>query len=406
MSREASSTKKRRLESEQSQTSEITLHSNATQNTELSSDLDDNNSDSSSTNLNNTFYGSRSNVTNDVQTQMLYSRERRARRAIRKRQVSWSLDDDETFVKEIPQRPIAQYDNNFTGTNNSRRRTRRATESSLDNHALSYFQPQSPVNGQCDSFNHQPGVPPLRSNTTSQIHGHENEIQKQRIKEELIRQHDARTLQQTRSRSVTSLRTEGTQIPLGSHMYESLQQQRTAPVINNRPVETVVTMPHPDRYYLHPKTETKIQRNMKSGSFTTLNNIPGFSGDESSAYADVVRYSEGSTVSQHQVCCFNDCNSSFYRKGFFVLVVLNVILVILNSFGLPFVYSAINQEGKEEANHEGITGAQMSEICLKCEMLIGNAKQELESSEVTITEDKQCCFKSAEQLLPALLSVS
>ncbi|XP_060557613.1 uncharacterized protein LOC132718027 [Ruditapes philippinarum] len=289
-----------------------------------------------------------------------------------------------------------QYDNNFAGTNNSHR----ATERGLDTFALSYN--KQPFNKTCDR-NNRIFQSKLRSNTTSQIHGHENEIQRQILLDKLVRRNDAQQLQSRRSQSATSLRVNSLQNRSDSHLYESLQSQNAAQNMlnNNPPVQTVVHMTSNDSNYLHPVTETQIHRN----NLRKAENMFANSGDESSAYADVMRHNEPFNVGQGQKKCYDFCNNSFYRKGFYILLIFNVILILLNTFGLPYVYFAINQEKEvsKAANlNEGgeFASAVHSEFCVKCDKL----NEVVNSSEVSI-KDGQCCIKSAEKLLPILLEI-
>ncbi|XP_060551209.1 uncharacterized protein LOC132712788 [Ruditapes philippinarum] len=630
--REESKTKRRRLESEVSQSSGITNLSNVTQTTELSSNFTDNYSDSSS-------------VNQFVQTK------RAKRQPARKHQVSWSIDDDDTFEKErvkgdTPAQQLnpRQYDNNFAGTNNSHR----ATESRLDTFALSYN--KQPFDEACDR-NNCIFQSKLRRNKTSQIHGHENDIQRQILLDELIRRNDAQQLQSKRSQSATSLRVNSVQnlyeslqsqnaaqnmlnnnppvqtvvhitsndsnylhpvnetqilqsrrsqsatslrvtsvqnlyeslnsqnaaqkvlnnnhpvqtvvhmtsndsnylhpvtetqilqsrrsqsatylrvysvqnlyeslqsqnaaqnmlnnnppvktvvhmtsndsnylhpvtetqilqsrrsqsatslrVNSVQNLYESLQPQKAAQNMlnNNPPVQTVVHMTSNDSNYLHPVTETQILQSRRSQSATylrvnsvqnrsdshlyeslnsqnaaqnMLNNNPPVqtvvhmtsndsnylhpvtetqihrnnlrkaknmsanSGDKYNAYADVMRDNEPFNISQGQKKCFDFCKNSFYRNGFYILLIFNVILILLNTFGLPYVYFAINQEKEvsKAANlNEGgeFASAVHSEFCVKC----NNLNEVVNSSEVSI-KDGQCCIKSAEKLLPILLEI-
>lgn len=412
--RQESKPKKRRLESEVSQSSGITNLSNVTQTTEISSDFEDNNSDSSSANQFDALNSRRPSTTNGAtfQQKQRVQTKRAQKQFARKRQVSWSIDDDdETFEKEVrgqsdtsaQQMNPGQYDNNFAGTNNSRQRVRRNTDGCLDPYALSYN--KKPFDEALDR-NNRNFQSKLRSNTTSQIHGHENEIQRQI--DELIRQHDAQRLQSRRSQSATSLRVNSVQNRSDSHMYESLQSQYAAQNMlnNNPPLDTVVTMTSNDTNYLHPVTETQIHRN----NLRKTENMSANSGDESSAYADVMRHNEPLNAGQGQKKCYDFCNNSFYRKGFYILLIFNVILILLNTFGLPYVYFAINQEKEvsKAANlNEGgeFASAVHSEFCVKCDKLIDVVKRKLINSSDVSNKDGQCCVKSAEKLLPILLEI-
>ena len=408
MSRDESTTKKRRLESEVSQSSGITYLSNVTQTTELSTDIEDNNSDSSSAAPQTEVIYNRCPSTTNTSTnkQINNSRARRAKRQlVRKRQVSWSIDDDdETFDNERDtednpgqQWVPAPYDNNFHGTNDSRRRVRRATESSLDTNALSFNKPQSPFNGAGEQINKF--QPKMRSSTTSQIHGHEQELQ--RKINELIKRHDAQLLQNRRSQSVTSLRNDRLHNRSDSHLYESLQSQNTTQkkIVNNRPVETVVELTSNDLNYLHPVTETKVQGN----NIVSSENNSGFSADASSAYADVLQHTEVSMRGQSERKCYNICGDSFYRKGFYILLIFNVILVLLNTFGLPFVYFAVRQEDVA-STEEAVFGAVRSKFCFDVAHIHENVNRNL-CGDIN-ADDEQCCFESIEQILPRFLKVT
>jgi hypothetical protein len=208
--------------------------------------------------------------------------------------------------------------------------------------------------------------------------------------------------QQLQSRR--SLRVNSVQNRSDSHLYESLESQNAAQNIlnNNPPVQTVVHMTSNDSNYFHPVTETQIHRN----NLRKAKNMSAISGDESSAYADVMQHNEPFDIGQCQKKCYDFCNNSFYRKGFYILLVFNVILILLNTFGLPYVYFAINQkkEVSKAANlNEGgeFASAVHSELCVKCDKL----NEVVNSSEVSY-KDGQCCIKSAEKLLPILLGVS
>ena len=394
MSQAEATTKKKRLESEVSQASGITCLSYITQNTELSSDEDDDNSDSSSAadQTEALLYDRRpSSIGIATIQQMQYPTKRR------NRQVSWSIDDGENDVRDdvrdddiytTQQWASVPYDNNCV---NSRRRVRCATESSLDTNALSFNKPQSPICTTCEQ--QRDFQPKLRSNTTSLLHGHENDIQRKILQDELMRRHDAQEHQRRRSRSATSLGNDRLHNRSDSHLYESLQPKTTAP--DGRPVVAVVTM-SPNGSYLHPVAETKVHNNNLRNS----ENTSGFSDDGTSAYADVVQHSEPSPESKAQRKCYDFCASSLYRRGFYILLLINVTLIVLNTFGI--VYSTV--ESAQVGHYGEVTGALRSEVCLDCDKLHETFKRELASK--MNTNDKKCCVKSVETILPAFLKVN
>lgn len=402
MSRKSSSNKKRRLESEVSQTSGVSVFSSETQYTEVSNDSDDRKSDCSLGNQNTGLRGSNSNVLDCVQSQV---NDHAHSQSQRKRQLSWSLcgNEDETVLKYIPQaartsptRPSpAPYDNNINGTFN-RRRTRRATESCLETDGLSYIDPQSPICSPNDSQNMQ------KSNTTSELHMHENEIQRQRLMTQMIEEYDyaqRRQRVQRRSQSATSLQDHNlyaTPSPgFNQCQYDSVQQCTRTPA-PTRPVETIVNIANSDPNYLHPITQ--VNRTHANNAGTTehqiVNDWPQLS--VGSGYAHVNGLNDHSN-------CFRNCNNSFYRKGFFVLLVLNVIFVLLNVVGLPFLYFAIEAPGIEDTPR---VGAQQSDICIRCEGLDAMVRSTLAESGVYKSKDGECCASSVDKLLPAIMEVS
>lgn len=372
MSENKTSNKKRRLESE---TSGITVLSTLTQSTEVSNDdFDENSSDSTS---NNIYNGSSSNITNTFSKQLQRSNinGKNVKRPQRKRQVSWCNDvDDETFVKEPsqfdPSGPtfMAPYDNNFSGTNNSRRRTRRATESSLDTHAFMQSPGVFNFSGQINQ-----GTSPHKSLTASQIHGHERDIQRQWLQEQLIREHDAQRLyERQKARSETFLVDPNHSV---RNVYEPLNNTKK-PENPKKPLETVVTIENSGSNYLHPMT------NVNRGTLSIGN----------SSYADVNVHGETSTTDRTKVFCCRNCNKSFFRKGFFVLLVLNIVLVLFNAVCISLATrNAVQPE----------VGAQPSQICVECAALTENDRKMFSSS-----NDVQKCCGSADKMFPALLQVA
>lgn len=403
MSRHNLSNKKRRLESEVSQASGISVFSSGTQSTEVSNDSDDRKSVSSLGNQNTGLRGSNSNVLDGNHSQRHDLPNNQSDNLQRKRQVSWSLcGDDEEYISQsaISRPPTSPYDNNINGTNNTQRRMRRATESCLETQGLSYFDSHSP---NC-STNDSQCMHPLRSNTTSELYRHENEIQKQRVLTHMIQEYDnaqnSRRVHQRRAHSVASLQDHtlyATPSPVfNQYQYDSVQQQSMPPT-RTSPVETIVTIANSDPHYLHPITQVKRTHANNTGTtdHQIVNEFPEVSVGP--GYADVNGSNEHSK-------CLTNCNNSFYRKGFFVLLVLNVIFVLLNVVGLPFLYFAIQSPGVEGTPPK--VGAQRSNICVKCEGLDAMVGMKLSEYGVYMSDDGECCVSSVDKLLPAIMEVS
>ncbi|XP_045201883.2 uncharacterized protein LOC123555287 isoform X2 [Mercenaria mercenaria] len=115
-----------------------------------------------------------------------------------------------------------------------------------------------------------------------------------------------------------------------------------------------------------------------------------------SSYACVDHFNRNFPLRRKQRKCISSTDKyKYFRKGFYILLVLNVIFLLLNVVGLPFLYVAT--ETQRDAT------VQEYKKCLKCDIIHKLTSQEIKDLGIIRHKDGQCCVKNTEDLLAFLI---
>lgn len=354
--------KKRRLDSEISYTSGMSVLSNITRSTDLTNDSDESQGDYTDPNssgpvTNSRFDFTATNTPHNAQTMV------KNNIPPRHRQISFNLNDEDVDDKGHVQGqrsavfgpPYHHYDNRKPYML-PRNRVRRATESCIQN--IEHEMEDTHL---------------LRSNTTAEFR--HQQLDQNRLTEQLVQDFDANKRakcvkknisMQGRSQSVTSLRN-------GDHIYTSLQPE----VSRN----TLVKIPN-NNSYIHPVTQLAPTTN-DPNSPHRLDYSADNASQTSSRYLRVESEFTPQPVPPNRCC-----REKSFRKGFYLLLLLNIIFILLNVFGLPFAYVTIQEHWNSKD----------TQLCITCDSKNMKTK-DLETFGIQINEEGNCCLPQLDDFI-------
>lgn len=399
MSRKTTSNKRRRLDSTRSQaSSRISTLSNISRSADNIFDSDDMNFQSSRGGA----HGSRDDVTCVVIPHINSEAQPASTVNRRQRRVSWNLcnEEEETFVKEFNNQSNVPYDN-------------RKNPRNLPHHNSYARNSSRTVDIPCH-YDISSSHSPIRNDTSHEELRRKYEEQEKMI-EFLLQKDRINNPKRTQRRSVSVTSLQGTptiRVPTlddndengnTRHLNESILQGSQF----HRSFHTNLNIP--DGYvFTTPAKNAARYNKMRSRSCDFLNDeehkeligspvqvIEQSQASRGSNDLDVLEAQPDDNITEREInpnnTCSNSCRYRLFRKWFYTLLVVNAIVVLMNTAVIPFLYVATYGHNKEDF------------VCMECGTLLNNGE---DISGFQNLEDGKCCLTSSKELLIFLMNVS
>ncbi|XP_053404328.1 uncharacterized protein LOC123554183 [Mercenaria mercenaria] len=387
--------KRKRLESTRSQASGISALSNIARSTDDVNDSDSRCSATSNCNCNGFLHGTHNDAINVVPPQINFDTQTVSQENRRQRRVSWGLcdEDEETIPKGLNNQPDVLFNNRSNGQ-----------DQRVEIYAKNYIPHQDsavPITSRRSEVE-------LRRQLAEQQQQISHLLERDRINTQKLLQRQK--LQQRRSISVTSLRgspqdcvtsVNRDRIP-GQHVYESVPRvsQINIPSEANVRNESVFVFPSARAAGVAQRRSRScdfLLNDEEGESFISPANRSPLQIGSSSGYEHVTEHS--SDASSDGNGNGEDQNKSNYtnvrkydfRRWFYVLLAFNIIIILMNVTGIPFLYVTL----KSPEHHE-------ETVCIKCESL----NMLYIDKSVFMKKDDQCCLKSSRQLFELFANVT